>query len=413
VSLQRDARSALATSTVPPRPPRICAVGSRSTPDRDRIASYARSGAHPPAVVCDASFVNGLTAIRSLGRMGVPVFAVDHRPSALGFRSRYAMAISAPDPGTETAAYIDRLRAVGDAIGRPAPILPTHDPPVNAIARHREELGGRFLYPFPAWDVLSAVQSKRHQLEHAASADVDVPNTAHPGSSEEALAAGDAIGYPLLVKPSNPDGFRRRYGRQAFRCETPAELEQAFADAAPFEPMVQELIPGGDGELYTVGSYIAADGAVLGLFSGRKLRQSPPGVGTCRVGEAVWVQEIVDAALRLLLTLGFHGVSQVEFKRDPRDGHFKLMEVNPRLWLWHGLAAALGVDFARIAYMDLIGSRGEPVTTEGRRGRWAITLLAGESPAFQRPPYVEPVFSLRDPKPGAALLARVAKAALR
>ena len=62
--------------------------------------------------------------------------------------------------------------------------------------------------------------------------------------------------------------------------------------------MVQESIPGGDEELYTVGSYIAADGAVLGLFSGRKLRQSPPGIGTCRVGEAVWVQEIVDAALR-------------------------------------------------------------------------------------------------------------------
>lgn len=345
--------------------------------------------------------------------MGVPVFAVDHRPSALGFRSRYAMALHAPDPGTDEAAYVVFLRDVGNAIGRPSPILPTHDPPVNAIARHQSELGERFLYPFPAWDVLAPIQSKREQLERAAEAGVDTPLTAHPRSSDEALAAGADLGYPLLVKPSNPDGFRRRYGRQAFRCETPAELERAYADAEPFEPMVQELIPGGDGELYTVGSYIAHDGAVLGLFSGRKLRQSPPGVGTCRVGEAVWVEETVDAALRLLRALGFHGVSQVEFKRDPRDGRYKLMEVNPRLWLWHGLAAALGVDFARIAYLDLTGHREESVTTEGKHGRWAITLLAGESPAFQRPPYVEPVFSLRDPRPGATLLARVAKAALR
>lgn len=388
-------------------------MGSRSTPNRDRIASYARAGAHPPAVVCDASFVNGLTAIRSLGRMGVPVFAVDHRPSALGFRSRYAMAVSAPDPGTETAAYIGLLRDVGDAIGRPVPILPTHDPPVNAIACHRDELGKRFLYPFPAWKELSQLQSKRHQLERAAAAGVDVPATAHPHSTEDALAAAQELGYPLLVKPSNPDGFRRRFRRQAFRCEDPAELERAYADAEPFEPMVQELIPGGDDELYTVGSYIASDGSVLGLFSGRKLRQSPPGVGTCRVGEAVWVQETVDAALRLLQAFSFHGVSQVEFKRDARDGRFKLMEVNPRLWLWHGLAAALGVDFARVAYLDLLGRRSAPVTTEGKHGRWAITLLAGESPAFQLPPYVEPVFSLDDPRPGAALLARVAKAALR
>ncbi len=393
--------------------PRICAVGSPPTLNRDRIASYARSGAHPPAVVCDASFVNGLTAIRSLGRMGVPVLAVDHRPSALGFRSRYAMALRSPDPGRETPAYIGFLRDLGDAIGRPTPIIPTHDPPVNAIGRYRHELGDRYLFPFPGRETLERVQSKREQLERAVASGVDVPETAHPRSREEALADGDRIGYPLLVKPSNPDGFRRRFRRQAFRCQSPTELERAFADAEPFEPMVQELIPGDDDELYTVGSYIAADGTVLGLFSGRKLRQSPPGVGTCRVGEAVWVQETVRAALCLLRAFEFHGVSQVEFKRDPRDDRYKLMEVNPRLWLWHGLAAALGVDFARIAYLDLLGRRGAPVTTEGKHGRWAITLLAGESPALQRPPYVEPVFSLDDPKPGATQLARVVKAAFR
>ena len=388
-------------------------VGSRPTLNRDRIAAYARSGAQPPAVVCDASFVNGLTAIRSLGRMDVPVLAVDHRPSALGFRSRFAMEVAAPDPGTDSDAYIALLKDLGDAIGSPTPILPTHDPPVNAIARHRDELGERFLYPFPDRDTLALVQSKREQLDRAAAADVDIPETAHPRSVEESLAEAARIGYPLLVKPSSPDGFRRRFRRQAFRCETPDELERAYADAEPFEPMVQELIPGGDDELYTVGSYIDADGTVLGIFSGRKLRQSPPGIGTCRVGEAVWVQETVDAALRLLRAFNFHGVSQVEFKRDPRDGRFKLMELNPRLWLWHGLAAALGVDFARIAYHDLLGRPPAPVTTEGKRGRWAITLLAGERPAFQRPPYVEPVFSLDDPKPGVTQLARVVKAALR
>jgi D-aspartate ligase len=388
-------------------------VGSRPTLNRDRVAAYARSRDHPPAVVCDASFVNGLTAIRSLGRMGVPVFAVDHRPSALGFRSRYARAIPSPDPGTETAAYIDHLRELGDAIGRPVPILPTHDPPVNAIGRHRGELGDRYLCPFPHQQTLALVQSKREQLERAAAVGVDTPQTAHPSSAREALDAGERIGFPLLIKPSNPDAFRRRFARQAFRCETRQELERAYADAEPYEPMVQELIPGGDEELYTVGSYIGADGTVLGLFSGRKLRQSPPGIGTCRVGEALWVKENVDAALRLLRRFEFHGVSQVEFKRDPRDGRYKLMEVNPRLWLWHGLAAALGVDFARIAYLDLLGRRPKPVTTEGKHGRWAITLLAGESPALQVPPYVEPVFSLDDPKPGAAQLARVVKAALR
>ena len=52
------------------------------------------------------------------------------------------------------------------------------------------------------------------------------------------------------------------------------------------------------------------------------------------------------------------------------------------------------------------------MTTEGKQGRWAITFLAGEAPAFQRPPYVEPLFALDDPRPGATQLARVVKAAL-
>lgn len=380
---------------------------------RDRIASHVASRGHPPAVVCDVSFVNGLAAIRSLGRMGVPVFALDHRPSALGLRSRFALPLLCPDPGSDTGAYGRFLRELGDAIGTATPIFPTHDPPVNAIARLRDDLGERFLYPFPGWDTLSLVQSKRTQLERAAEVGVDVPQTAHPDSADEALSAAASIGYPLLVKPSNPDGFKRRFHRQAFRCDGVRELEHAFADAEPFAPMLQELIPGGDDELYTVGSYIARDGTVLGLFSGRKLRQSPPGVGTCRVGEAVWVDEAVSAAMRLLRAFAFHGLSQVEFKRDHRDGSYKLMEINPRLWQWHGLATALGVDFTRIAYLDLLGRPPAPVTTEGKRGRWAVTLLAGESPALQRPPYVEPVLALDDPKPALAHLARVAKAALR
>jgi predicted ATP-grasp superfamily ATP-dependent carboligase len=177
--------------------------------------------------------------------------------------------------------------------------------------------------------------------------------------------------------------------------------------------MVQELISGGDDELYTVGSYRTADREPLGIFCGRKLRQTPPGIGTCRVGEALWVGEAVEAALRLLDAFAFTGLSQVEFKRDHRDGRFKLMEINARLWQWHSLAAALGVDFPRIAYLDLIGRRPSPTTTEGKSGRWALTFHAGEMPAFVRPPYVDPLLAFDDPKPGLAFLARVAKAAVR
>jgi predicted ATP-grasp superfamily ATP-dependent carboligase len=359
----------------------------------------------PAAVVVDVGWVNGLAAIRSLGRAGVRVLALDHRRSALGFRSRYAEAVLCPDPQDEDA-FVSFLAELGEGLDRPAPLFPTHDEPLNAIARGRSRLGGRFRYPFPPWELLSRVQSKRAQLEAAAEAGLAVPRTLHPDSLEEARAAAAELGYPVLVKPSATEGFRRRFGRP-LRCEDELQLERAYAEAEPYQPMVQEVVPGGDDGLYTLGSYLTEDGEALGLFCGRKLRQSPPLVGTCRVGEAVWLDEVAEQALAVLRVLRFHGISQVELKRDPRDGELKLMEVNPRLWQWHGLAAACGVDVPLIAYQDLIGERPAPASMNGRRRRWAITFLRGESPALQRPPYVDAVFAADDPKPALVQAARL------
>jgi D-aspartate ligase len=373
-----------------------------------RIGAMDRPAAEHglPAAVVDVGWVNGLAAIRSLGRAGVRVLAVDHRPSALGFRSRYAEPFLCADSHADPTRFVASIRALGEVV-----VFPTHDGQLNLIAQHLGDL--QVLAPFPAWDILEQVQSKRAQLDHAAAVDVDVPQTHYPQTAEEARAAAEEIGLPVLVKPEHPVGFKQRFRRQAFRCETLDQVEDGYTRAAEFGAMVQELIPGGDDTLYTVGSYVARDGRPLGVFSGRKLRQTPPGIGTCRVGEAVWVQDAVDAALRLLGAFDYFGLSQVEFKRDPRDGKFKLMEINPRLWQWHGLAAACGVDLPRIAYADLIGETPEQVTMNGKRKRWAITLMPGESPAFQRPPYVEAVFARDDPKPAAVHLARVVRSALR
>ena len=362
-----------------------------------------------PAAVVDVGWVNGLAAIRSLGRAGVDVLALDHRQSPLGFRSRFATRpISCPDPGTDEEGFVSLLSTIGAGLDRPAPVFPTHDPPLNAIARHREALSG-FLYPFPPWSVLERIQDKRRQLETAVEAGVHIPETRHPQSAQDAVTAAAELGYPVLVKPRHPDGFKRRFRRQAFRCETSADLERSYADAEPFGPMVQELVPGGDEELYSLGSYLREDGEPLGLFSGRKLKQVPPLVGTCRVGEAVWVDEVVDAGLRFLRELGFHGISQVEFKRDPRDGRFKLMEINPRLWQWHGLATACGVDLPLIAFRDLTGATVAPASMNGSGRRWAISVMPGEWPAVPRPPYVDAVFAKDDLRPGLVHIARVMK----
>jgi D-aspartate ligase len=365
------------------------------------------------AVVAEVAWVNGLAAVRSLGRAGVRVLAFDHRPWALGFRSRYAEPVVVPGPVEDETGFIDAVRRVGDGIGAPLPIFPTHDEHLNALARHADELADVYRFPFPAWRVLEPIQNKHHQIEEAERIGVPVPVTRYPQSLDEARAAGEEIGYPVFVKPSTNIEFKQLHKRQAFRCETWEELERAYRLAAEFEPLVQEFVPGGDEELYTLGSYLTPEGKPLGLFSGRKLRQTREYMGSARVGEAVWVDEVVESGLALLRALGFHGISQVELKRDPRTGGYKLIEVNPRLWQWHGLAAACGVDLPWIAYLDLTG---DPpplarMTHEGKR--WAITSMPNSRHALQRLPYVDGVFARDDPRPSAVQVARIAKRTLR
>ena len=118
--------------------------------------------------------------------------------------------------------------------------------------------------------------------------------------------------------------------------------------------------------------------------------------------------------LRLLQELRYHGVSQVEFKRDPRDGRNCLMEVNARHWMWHSLAAASGVNLSLAAYRDAIG---HPYVArrqvDGRKWVVAITDIRDAQAEFRHGerevlPWLKSyagvvqdgVLSVRDPVPG-------------
>jgi predicted ATP-grasp superfamily ATP-dependent carboligase len=375
----------------------------------DRVRAHVARSAAAPAIVFDCSFVNGLSAIRQLHRLGVPVIAVDSSHQALGLRSRMALPLVCPHPRSDPDGFVSALADICAGLGtRQAVAFPTHDAYLLALVRAaRPEL----VLPFGPPQLIEDVQAKAFQYRAAERAGVAVPLTAYPRTLEEAGAAAERIPLPAVMKPSLGDGFKAIHHRPLIEANTAEELVDAYRAGADHAPMLQEHIPGGDDCLWTVGSYLARDGRPLGVFCGRKLVQMPAGVGTCRIGEARWDEDAVDAALRLLRELGFHGISQVEFKRDPRDGVFKLMEVNARLWQWHSLASTCGVDLVALAYRDALGLPVVPVAQNHGHRRW-ISIAGhlresraegrplGQTLGMLRPPFDEPVLSLRDPMPG-------------
>ena len=391
------------------------------------VRFLALAATTPPAVVLQASFANGLGVIRGLGETGVPVLAVDDNPRALGFHSAYAAGSLCPAPKRDEEAFLVFLEQLGRRLPQRAVVFPTHDEYIWVIARNVERLSPWFIVPFSSWDSMQRLADKEDQLRSAWRVGVDTPRTVFVSSREELEAQAaeiDDIGFPAIFKPVESLAFKERFKRPVLRIASRDELATVYAKVDDCGTlMFQEIVPGDDDTLWTVGSYVDAQSEPLAVFTGRKLRQHPRVFGTARFAESVWVSELADAGLRLLKELGYHGVSQVEFKRDPRDGQYKLMEVNARHWLWHALATACGVNLSLVAYRDALGAPfAAPRQRDGRKWMLATkdlpdslreTLRGELSPvewARTLPgTAIDGLYSLRDPRPGAIATWRLAQ----
>jgi predicted ATP-grasp superfamily ATP-dependent carboligase len=89
--------------------------------------------------------------------------------------------------------------------------------------------------------------------------------------------------------------------------------------------------------------------------------------------ETIELPELEEVARRLLADIRFEGLVEVEFKRDPRDGRFKLLDINPRVWGWHTLGFRAGADLSFLQWQLV---HGEPVAeVRARPGvRWVRAL---------------------------------------
>ena len=316
-----------------------------------------RLEATPPAVVLPVSGGTGLGILRNLGRLGIPMIALDHDPAAMGLASRHALPLPCHDPrhhGEE--ALVQDLERLGAALPQRAVLFPAFDDHVWVFSRHAERLRRHFLLPQADWATMARVEDKEQQLNAAVRAGIDLPRTAYVHGPGDLEAAAAGMLFPALLKPIRPQEMRRRFGFKVIAVPAAADLAAAYAQARVCGPLIlQEIVPGGDEAFFTCGVYQDAGSRPLGVFVSKKLRQHPRGFGEARIAESRWVDEVAETTLRLLAELAFHGVSGTEFKRDPRDGRLKLMEVNARHWLHHPLATAAGVNLSLIAYADALG----------------------------------------------------------
>ena len=290
-----------------------------------------------------------LAVVRSLGRAGKEVHAAPFDPRAPALRSRYIAKIHgfprySENPAAWLASVQDTLSAYRFDL-----VVPCCDRAIHPLHAHRDALAGHRLAipPAEAMDLLFDKERTRRL-----SRDLGIPvapgDRLRPGDTAAALA--ERFGLPLVLKPRSSYWLDRLDATdKVWIADTLPELEQALATIQEPARYLAEGYFDGVG----IGvSVLAHDGAILQAFQHRRLRQGRGGSSSFRVSEAVH-PELYAAAERICAHTRLTGVCMFEFRFNPHDRSWILLETNARFWGSSPLPISLGVDFPRFLF-DLL-----------------------------------------------------------
>ncbi len=319
------------------------------------------------AVVIGGDY-QGLGIVRSLGRQGVPICVVDNEHSISRY-SRYTKSFVSLADLRDEHRVVDSLLATGRRLGLEGWVLyPTREELVAAISRHRVELSEVFRVPTPVWESVKWAWDKRNTYRLAQELGIPTPITHYPENVEQ-LAELNELNPPFAIKPAIKEHFIYATRAKAWRANNHSELRTLFEKASGLagngEIMVQELIPGGGSQQYSYCAFFRS-GEAVGKMVVRRRRQHPLEFGRASTYvETLDIPLLEELSERFLRAIDYYGLVEVEYKLDPRDGQYKLLDVNARTWGYHSLGARAGVDFSYMLYEDQVGlpvapKRGEP-----------------------------------------------------
>ncbi|MFO8192939.1 MAG: carboxylate--amine ligase [Bacillota bacterium] len=312
-----------------------------------------------PSVILGANFYNALGAIRTLGRRGVPVYALDyHFPTAYALSSRYVTEkVLCPDINHNEKELADFLISFGKGFSVKPVLMAAADNYALMISRYAEELAPYFRFPAMPTGLLEKIIDKKGLSELARDLQLRIPitYTVMPGSDSDHIAGN--INYPCIIKPALSHKFVRVFRQKCLYATDREKLMEALntASTSGLEVMVQEVIPGFDDRMYVFDAYIDNHGKTTHTFSAQKLRQFPINFGSSTFTHQYYDPALITLGREYMERLGYRGYGEIEFKKDPRNEKYYLIEINARLSTLNVLFDKCGIEFTYIMYRDLIG----------------------------------------------------------
>lgn len=302
-------------------------------------------------VIVLSSHTMGLGVIRALGIMRVPIYVFYYDMKDMGYVSKYVKeSIYCPHPEQNEADFIKLLLEYSKRL-QGSLLVPVDDATISVVSKNKTILEKYFKVACTGWETTHKYIDKKYTYELADKIGVPCPKTIVPTNLDDVSSYAKDIQYPCLVKPCESHKYFEIFKKKMVLVNNLDEMIKAYleADEAGIEVMIQEYIPGEDSRGVNYNSYII-DGKPLAEFTAEKVRYSPPGIGVPRVVVSKSVPEVIELGRKILSALGYYGYSCTEFKKDPRDGIYKLMEINGRHNRSALLAVRCGMNFPWIEY---------------------------------------------------------------
>lgn len=299
--------------------------------------------------------VQGLSNLRSLGELGIPIYVVD-KFNCIARYSKYCKKFfRCPDYVKEEFADFLIKLAVNENL-KGWILMPSNDHAVVTISRHKARLKEFYKIITPDYEIIENIYDKRKLLSLAAKVGVSIPKSydLEDPTINEAL---HNLAYPVIIKGRFGLSFYKKLGRKAFYIGEESQMKEFLYRLSCSNEInntiVQELIPS-DGTNKTISfTAFCEQGEIKTFWMGTKLREHPLKFGTATLAESIYVEACLENSIQLIKPLHYTGVCEIEYLKDPRDGMFKLIEINARTWLWVGLAKRCGIDYAKYIYYYL------------------------------------------------------------
>ena len=318
---------------------------------------------NPPGAIVLGVEYQALGLLRQLRSAGISCVLVDEDAWGPARFSKWRSPFFQCPPYTDDAFWPWLVRLQQDQKLGGWVLIPTHDEQVQQISLHYEEAQKRFRYAGPQGDTYRLVYDKRLSYEWCQRRGVSSPVSYLPGSKDD-LPNG-TLDYPFIVKPSIKRNFKRCSKAKAIAVDSTQELRDLLrgqlAEVSTDELLYQEIIPGGGRQQWSYAGFFVR-GQPVAAFTACRQRQHPPDFGRASTYVAAEHDAEVERESRKVLeALQYTGLAEVEWKRDPRNGQLKFLEVNARCWGWHSLSGAVVGDLAPMLYHFLVNGEAKPL----------------------------------------------------